>query len=145
MDDARRPCASDVADMRDFRKLIAWQKAHALAVAVYAAADELHSSVAPGLRAQLLRCASSVPANLAEGCGKRTESEFARYVDIALGSARELQNHLIFARDLGCLDTVVADRLDSESDEVRRILFALGRAVRRRAGLSGATDDSAKV
>lgn len=119
--------------MRDFRKLIGWQKAHSLAVAVHELAGDMRSRMAPGLRAQLLRAGASVPANVAEGCGKRSEGEFARYVDIALGSARELENHLLLARDLRALDPLEVDRLIRDVDEVRRILFSLGRAVRKRA------------
>ena len=118
--------------VRDFHKLIAWQKGHALALAVHAATKLLVPSGSPGLRSQLLRAATSVPANLAEGCGKRSESEFARYIDIALGSARELEYHLILARDLESLDTGAANRLLEDADEVRRILYALGRVVRAR-------------
>jgi four helix bundle protein len=119
--------------VRDFRKLIAWQKGHALALAVHGAARAFDPGRAPGLRSQLLRASSSVPANLAEGCGKRSETEFARYIDIALGSARELENHLILARDLESLDSGVANRLLEDADEVRRILYALGKVVRARA------------
>jgi four helix bundle protein len=120
-------------DVRDFRKLIAWQRAHRLAVEVHVAAAGMQTSRAPGLRAQLLRAASSIPANIAEGCGKRSESEFARYLDIALGSARELENHLLLARDLDCFDSGSVDGFSADVDEVRRILFALSREVRRRS------------
>ena len=116
-----------------------------MAVEVHAAAEDMHSTAAPGLRAQLLRSASSVPANLAEGCGKRTEFEFARYIDIALGSSRELQNHLLFARDVGCLDEAIAEQLAGAADEVQRILYSLARSVRRRSGLSGIPEDSPKL
>jgi four helix bundle protein len=119
--------------VRDFRKLIAWQKGHGLALAVHAAAKLLVPSSAPGLRSQLLRAASSIPANLAEGCGKHSEMEFARYIDIALGSARELENHLMLARDLESLEAGAANRLLANVDEVRRILCALGKVVRARA------------
>jgi four helix bundle protein len=119
--------------MRDFRKLIGWRKAHLLAVAVHTAAEKMRSGTAPGLRGQLLRAASAISANLAEGSGKRSEGEFARYIDIALGSARELENHLTLARDLGCVHADVADRLLSDAEEVGRILFSLARSVRARA------------
>ncbi len=123
--------------MRDFRNLIAWQKAHRLVLSLHAEMNELRTASSPGLRAQLLRAATSISANLAEGCGKRSDTEFARYIDIALGSSRELENHLVLVRDLGCLDATVADRLLRELDEVRRIMFSLGRAVRRRAQSEG--------
>ncbi len=123
--------------VRDFRNLIAWQKGHRLVLSLHAAMEELRPGSSPGLRAQLLRAATSISANIAEGCGKRTDAEFARYIDIALGSSRELENHLVLLRDLNRLDARVADRLLIDLDEVRRILFSLGRAVRRRAQIEG--------
>ena len=126
------PRAPSVLGMRDFRKLIAWQKAHALAVAAHGVLKDGDVRSLPGLRAQLLRAAASVPANLAEGCGKRSEAEFARFIDIAIGSTREVENHLLMARDLGCLHADAADRLIRDADEVARILFGLAKALRRR-------------
>ena len=105
---------------------------------MHSAADAMPLRVAPGLRAQLLRAASSVSANIAEGAGKRSEAEFARYLDIALGSARELENHLLLARDLGCGTSAAFDQHIEDVDEVKRIVFSLARAVRRRAALGEA-------
>ena len=121
--------------MRDFKKLIAWQKSHRLSLAIHAVASPSQLRISPGLRSQLLRSAAAVPANISEGSGARTEAEFARYLDIALKSAREVENHLINARDLNCIEVVRCDRLTADLDEVRRILYSLARAVRRRAGL----------
>ena len=118
--------------MRDFRKLIAWQKAHTLAVSVHRVASDAEFRSAPGLRSQLLRAVDSVPANIAEGAGKPSESEFARYLDIALGSAREVDNHLMLAAALGCIDDRAGAKALADADEVKRILYSLGRAVRRR-------------
>ena len=121
--------------MRDFKKLIAWQKAHRVSLAINIAANESQLGAAPGLRSQLLRSASAVPANISEGSGARTEAEFARYLDIALKSAREVENHLIHARDLKCIEMTLADHLLADLDEVKRIVFSLARSVRKRAGL----------
>ena len=118
--------------MRDFRKIIAWQKAHAFSIALGSAVDWKKFRKRPGLRAQLLRAVDSISANTAEGCGKRSDSEFARYLEMALSSAREVDNHLLKARDVGCTDASVADRLLADLDEVKRVLFAFERAVRRR-------------
>jgi four helix bundle protein len=118
--------------MRDFRKLIAWQKAHALAVAVHRAVEQVAPGVAPGLRLQLLHAATSVPSNLAEGCGRRSETEFARYIDLAIDSIREVENHLILAGDLGCIPSDAAAILTRDADEVARILTGLARAIRQR-------------
>jgi four helix bundle protein len=124
--------------MRDFRKLIAWQKAHALAAAVHAAAEQGEAGVAPGLRLQLLRAASSVPASLVEGCTERSETEFARYVELAIDSIREVQNQLILAGDVGGIHADAAAILRRDADEVARILTGLARATRQRlAGRGG--------
>ena len=120
--------------MRDFQKLIAWQKAHAFAIAAHREAPPAGFRSAPGLRSQLLRAANSISSNIAEGAGKRTDGEFARYLDIALGSAREVDNQLMLARALQCVDSLTADKLLVDLDEVKRILYALARAVRRRMG-----------
>ena len=121
--------------MRDFRKLIVWRRAHGLAVNAHRA---LHSARAPGAAAarnQLQRAIASIPANIADGCGKRSESEFARYLDIAMGSAKESENHLYFVHDMGWIDRATFAALDAELTEVRKMLFVLARRVRAR--LSG--------
>jgi four helix bundle protein len=120
--------------MRDFRKLIAWQKAHALAVSVHRIAVDADFNATPGMRSQLLRAVDSVPANIAEGAGKPSELEFARYLDIALGSAREVDNHAILAMALGCIDErsgakIISRRRRSEAHS----LFAVARRPAARA------------
>ena len=80
--------------MRDFKKIIAWQKAHQLSIAVHQTAAASSFDISPGLRSQLLRSIAAVPANICEGSGARTDAEFARYLDIALKSAREVENFL---------------------------------------------------
>src|SRR5207249_3522861 len=67
--------------MGDFRKLTAWQKGHAFSMAVHAAFVGRKANKAPGLRAQILRAADSIPDNLAEGCAKRSRRELAKYAD----------------------------------------------------------------
>ena len=121
--------------MRDFKKLIAWQKAHRLSVAIHEMADRSSLRRSPGARSQLLRSASSVPANISEGSGARTEAEFARFLDVALKSARETENHLIHALALKSIETSRGSELLADLDEVKRVLYALARAVRRRGGL----------
>ena len=120
--------------MRDFRKLIAWQKAHALALEVHRAAMELRGVMPAHSRNQLERAIASIPANIAEGCGKRSEIEFSRYLDIALGSAKECENHLLFVRDMGYVDPSTFATLDEKLKEVGRILYGLNRVVRSRCG-----------
>ena len=125
--------------MQDFRKLVAWQKAHALTLAMHRAFADVPRGRYPGLRSQCLRAAASIPANLAEGCGRMSRAELARFSDIALGSAKELEYHLLLARDLQLLEHRKAEALAADLDEVRRMLYSLGRSIRQRiaAGVEG--------
>jgi four helix bundle protein len=88
--------------MRDFRELKVWQKAHRLTLAVYQITSGFSWEELYGLTSQLRRASSSISANLAEGCERKGVAEFARYCSIAMGSASELEYHLLLARALMC-------------------------------------------
>ena len=118
---------SGTAHMGDFRRLVAWQQANAYAVAVHAAFAGRKADAATGSRAQILRAVSSIPDALAEGCAKRSREELARYADIAYGSAKEVENQLIKARDLKILPARVAIELLRQGDEVTALCYALSR------------------
>ena len=110
--------------MQNFRDLKVWQKSHAIVLGVYKATkvfprDEIYS-----LTSQIRRAASSVPANIAEGCCRSGDAEFARFLYIAMGSASELEYHLVLSHDLGFLAKSEAERLSSEVSEVKRMLAA---------------------
>lgn len=77
--------------MGDFKKLAVWQLAHEVAVATYQATARYPKAELYGLTAQLRGSACSVPANIAEGCGRNGDGEFGRFLHIALGSANELE------------------------------------------------------
>jgi len=79
--------------------------------------DELY-----GLTSQIRRSASSVPANIAEGCGRDGEAELARFLRIAAGSASELEYHLLLARDLRLLKIEDYEQLAGEVTEIKRML-----------------------
>jgi four helix bundle protein len=110
--------------MQDFRNLEVWRKAHTLVLDVYRLTESFPRSEMFGLSSQIRRSASSIPTNLAEGCG-RTQPEFGRFVQIAFGSACELEYQLLLARDLGFL---TPDRYQSACAnviEVKRMLSSL--------------------
>ena len=86
--------------MKDFRELQVWRKAHELTLAVYQITASFPREELYGLTAQLRRAGSSIAANLAEGCGRNGDAELARFCSIAMGSASELEYHLLLARDL---------------------------------------------
>ena len=111
--------------MQDFRKLIVWQKAHALALDVFAISSACAKPPYFALQNQMLKAAVSVPANLAEGAGRTGDREFRRFVRIALGSASELEYHLLLARDLGLIPGATHDRVSAAAAEVKRMLSGL--------------------
>lgn len=119
--------------MRDFKNLEVWRKSHQLTLNVYRATESFPRSELFGLTSQTRRAASSIEANLAEGCG-RTQAEFAKFVQIALGSNCELECHLLLARDLSLLAIENHRRLLSQIEEVRRMLNALLKTIRRPNG-----------
>ena len=113
--------------MGDFRKLIAWQKGRALTSALHAAFRGRRSADFPGLRGQILRAAEAVPSNLAEGCAKRSRRELARFAEMAYSSAKEVESHLITARDTEILPLPTFEALAKRADEVARICYGLTR------------------
>jgi four helix bundle protein len=115
--------------MKDFRDLKVWEKAHALALACYMATAAFPKQEMFGLVSQIRRSGSSVPANIAEGCGRRGNGEFHRFLQIAMGSASELEYHLLLSRDLKFIATPDYDRLQVEVTEVKRMLASLCRKV----------------
>ncbi len=119
--------------MLDFRQLLVWQKAHALVLHVYEASRVLPADERYGLTSQIRRSASSIPANIAEGCGRGSDIDLARFLQIAMGSASELEYHLLLVRDLGLLDESQHQALAAEVVEVKRMLTGLMNTVRRRA------------
>ena len=86
--------------MRDSKRLVVWQRSHQLAIDLHREADTFNGRHRFGLANQLTRAAESVPANIAEGSGRESVKEFRRFLTIAIGSAAELENHLILARHL---------------------------------------------
>lgn len=115
--------------MKDFRDLAVWQKSHQLTLASYKATSKFPREEMYGLTSQIRRCSASVPANIAEGCGRRGNAEFHRFLQMASGSASELDYHLLLARDLTYLAAGEYDRLHRALGEVRRMLTSLIRKV----------------
>jgi four helix bundle protein len=116
--------------MQDFRNLKVWQKAHALTLEVYRGTRGFPANERFGLTSQLRRSCASVPANLAEGCARGGDADFARFVTIAAGSASETDYHLLLARDLNYLDEATYQPLLAQISEVKRMLNSFERTLR---------------
>ena len=108
--------------MQDFHDLKVWQKAHHLTLAVYQITAKFPREEMYGLTSQIRRASSSIPANLAEGCGRNGNAEFAHFCSIAMGSASELEYHLVLARDLKLLKPQDYEELAPRTSEVKRML-----------------------
>jgi four helix bundle protein len=115
--------------MKDFKELKVWEKAHALTLQVYQETRSFPREETYGLTSQVRRAAASVAANIVEGCGRRSDGEFSRFLQIARGSASELEYHLLLARDLHFLNEATFDMLDAKVVEVERMLTGLVKRV----------------
>lgn len=110
--------------MKDFRTLKVWEKAHAVTLHIYTATKDFPKQELYALTSQIQRAAVSVPANIAEGCGKDSDSELKRYLTIAMGSASELEYMLLLARDLGYLAPPAYESIQADLVEVPKMLNA---------------------
>lgn len=108
--------------MKDFRDLKVWEKAHQMALTTYKLTAHYPKDELYGLTSQTRRASVSVPTNIAEGCGRGTDKDFARFLQNSMGSASELEYLIQLAYDLGYL--VVADyhTLNSQIVEIKRML-----------------------
>jgi four helix bundle protein len=116
------------------RNLVAWQLAMDLAVAAFAVSRGLRAVHHADIASQLLRAAVSVPANIAEGRGPSSNREFAHFLDIAMGSLREVETLVVLSERLGLVKAAACTELLKQADEVGRVLFGLRRAARLAAG-----------
>ncbi|HOF19572.1 MAG TPA: four helix bundle protein [Phycisphaerae bacterium] len=118
-----------VMAIRDYKDLIAWQKGMDLVEAVYRFSKSLPADERFGLVSQVRRSAVSIPANVAEGFGRSTRAEYARFLDIALGSANEVETHLLVSGRLGYANGNNLEAVLELTGEIQRILKGLIRTV----------------
>ncbi|MBZ5614494.1 MAG: four helix bundle protein [Acidobacteriia bacterium] len=108
-----------------YRDLIAWQKAKSVALDVYRCTRRFPRDEVYGLSSQMRRAAVSVPSNIAEGKGRYSRKEFVQFLYHARGSLLELQTQLSIARDLDYIDFAAFKSLESQTEELGRILNGL--------------------
>ena len=111
--------------MKDFRQLKVWEKSHELALSIYHITASFPREEVYGLASQIRRAASSIPSNIAEGCGRNGDAELARFCIIARGSASELEYQLLLARDLKLLHPNDYETLSQQTIEIKRMLTVL--------------------
>jgi four helix bundle protein len=115
--------------VKNFRDLDVWKFSHELTLTVYRATRTFPNEERFGLISQIRRAAASIPANIAEGCGRGGDAEFQRFLQIAMGSASELEYHILLARDLEYLDSELHSTIDVETQRVKKMLSSLMRKV----------------
>jgi four helix bundle protein len=111
--------------MQSFRNLKVWEKAHGLTLDVYKASKGFPRDELYGLTSQMRRSSASIGANIAEGCCRKGDIELGRFLQIAMGSASELEYQLLLARDLEIMESLDFQRLSSGVVEVKKMLAAL--------------------
>ena len=109
--------------MRDFHKLGIWQRSHQLTLDVYRASKVFPKDELFGLTSQIRRAASSVPTNIAEGCGRASNKDYAHFLQIAIGSASEVEYELLLAHDLEYINDEAFNKLTSETIAIRKMII----------------------
>src|SRR5580658_1879237 len=127
--------------MRNYRDLRVWEEAHTLTLAVYKTTQTFPKEERFGLTSQVRRASASIAANLAEGCGRRSDGEMGRYVQIAMGSGAEVSYHLLLAKDLGFVMSEQYIELNASLERVLRMLSALSAKVRNPPQLRGLSQE----
>ena len=111
--------------MQDFRKLIVWQRAHQLTLDVYEVSKRFPAYEIYGLTAQIRRACFSIEFNIAEGTGRGRPAQFCAFLEVASGSAGEVDCALEVCRDLGFLDASRYPALSGKVTEIRKMLWSL--------------------
>ena len=109
--------------MRDFHKLGIWQRSHQLTLDVYKVSKSFTKDELFGLTSQIRRAASSIPTNIAEGCGRASNKDYAHFLQIAIGSASEVEYELLLAHDLEYINEEVFKKLTSETIAIRKMII----------------------
>ena len=117
--------------MQNYKELKVWDKAHQLTLKIYQLTKIFPKEEIYGLTSQVRRSAASMPANIAEGCGKNSQLELAHYLNTSLGSANETEYHLLLAKDLNYFGIEEHDILAEQINEIKAMLISLIAKVRK--------------
>ena len=120
-----------MATFRKFEDILAWQKARIIAKEIYITSSKDGFNKDFDLRSQIRRSAVSIMANIAEGQGRRTNKDFANFLNISLGSVSETKSHLYLALDLNYINQTIFDENYQKLDEAGRMIFALSNHLRQ--------------
>lgn len=116
--------------MQNYKLLKVWEKSHDLAIRIHKLSASFPREEAYSITSQVRRCAFSIPANIAEGCGKPTDKEKSRFFSIALGSANETEYFLLVCKDLGFIAEVTYRTFEDNINEIKAMLISLIRILK---------------
>lgn len=111
--------------MRDFRKYKVWELGHEISISMYKISQFFPPEEIYGITSQMRRAAYSIPSNIAEGCGRESDTEFKRFLIISQGSSSELEYFSLLAKDLGYIDDSIYLKLNDSINKVKRSLNKL--------------------
>ncbi|HOW08712.1 MAG TPA: four helix bundle protein [Bacteroidales bacterium] len=111
--------------MKDFRTLNVWQKSHSLTLRIYLKTEDFPKEESYGITSQLRRAVASIPTNIAEGCGRGSDKDFAKFVQISIGSASESEYLILLSKELGYLNNEDYDDVNEKICEIKRMLASL--------------------
>jgi four helix bundle protein len=115
--------------MHNFKELKVWQLAMEISKAVFVATRLFPSEEKFTLISQMMRCAISIPSNIAEGCGRKSNKEFQQFLNISLGSSFELETQLILARNFNYINEPTFLSLQLQISEVQRMINGLKKSL----------------
>ena len=116
--------------MRDYKKYLVWQKSHQLTLEIYRLTRSFPKEEMFSLTSQMKRSSSSIPTNIAEGCGRSSDKDFCRFLYISYGSANELEYQIILSIDLQFINSEDGENLLSQIEEIKKMLNGLIMKVR---------------
>ena len=115
--------------VRDYKNIFVWQKSYSLVLEIYKITQSFPKHELYGLTSQIRRAAVSIPSNIAEGASRSSEVDFARFLEISLGSAFEMECQLLLAKDLGYVSDPGLGDIMQEIDEIKKMIYSLRKAV----------------
>lgn len=122
--------------MKDYKKLNVWHKSHDTVLKIYKVSKRFPKEETYGLTSQMRRSAVSIPANIAEGCGKKTDIDMTRFMNISLGSIHETEYYNLLARDLNYINNEEYEEIDSALSEIKAMLIGFIKKVNERNSLN---------
>lgn len=109
--------------MRDFRKYTVWEQSHKLTLEVYEITKSFPNDEKFGLVSQIRRAAVSIPTNIAEGCGKVSDKDFARFLNISFGSTSELEYLIFLSKDLSYINQETSEQFQHKIESIKKQLY----------------------